>query len=101
MKKIEEIYPLLSQPRRVVIVMHQKPDADAMGSSLGLFHFLKQLGHSVTVISPTNWADWLKWMPGCQNVIDYEYHTEKATAALNAADWLFCLDFNTFFRTRN
>ena len=81
--------------------MHQKPDADAMGSSLGLFHFLKQLGHAPTVISPTNWAEWLKWMPGCNGVIDYEYSTEKANAVLDRAEWIFCLDFNTLARTRN
>ena len=101
MKKIEEIYPLLSQPRRVVIVMHQKPDADAMGSSLGLYHFLRQLGHQPTVISPTNWADWLKWMPGCDGVIDFEFSTEKAIAVLDDAEWVFCLDFNTMSRTRH
>lgn len=102
MKAIQELYPQLTvKPMRVVITMHQKPDADAMGSSLGLFHLLKQLGHSVTVISPTNWADWLKWMPGCNQVIDFEYNNDKAMLALNAAEWLFCLDFNTFSRTRN
>jgi phosphoesterase RecJ-like protein len=81
--------------------MHQKPDADAMGSSLGLFHFLKKLGHSPTVISPTNWADWLKWMPASNGVIDYEFSTEKANVALDSAEWIFCLDFNTLSRTRN
>jgi phosphoesterase RecJ-like protein len=101
LKPIEEIYGLLGQSRKVAIVMHQKPDADAMGSSLGLFHFLKQLGHSVTVISPTNWADWLKWMPGCQGVIDFEFSTEKAVSVLDQAEWVFCLDFNTLVRTRN
>jgi phosphoesterase RecJ-like protein len=101
MRPIQEIYDLLGQPRKVVIIMHQKPDADAMGSSLGLFHFLKKLGHSPTVISPTNWADWLKWMPGCQGVIDYEFSTEKANAVLDQAEWIFCLDFNTLARTRN
>ncbi len=45
MAPIEEIYPFLSQPCKVVIIMHQKPDADAMGSSLGLYHFLRLLGH--------------------------------------------------------
>jgi phosphoesterase RecJ-like protein len=101
LKPIEDIYGLLSQPRKVAIIMHQKPDADAMGSSLGLFHFLKQLGHSVTVISPTNWAEWLKWMPGCQGVLDYEFSVEKAVAVLEQAEWVFCLDFNTLVRTRN
>jgi bifunctional oligoribonuclease and PAP phosphatase NrnA len=101
MKAIHELFPLLSQPRKVVIVMHQKPDADAMGSSLGLFHFLTALGHSATVISPTNWAEWLKWMPACQGVIDYEYQMEKANAVLDQAEWVFCLDFNTLARTRS
>jgi phosphoesterase RecJ-like protein len=81
--------------------MHQKPDADAMGSSLGLFHFLRKLGHETTVISPTNWADWLKWMPGASGVIDYEFSTEKANHALDKAEWVFCLDFNTLARTRH
>ena len=101
MSPIEEIYPLLNRPCRVVIIMHQKPDADAMGSSLGLYHFLRQLGHEPTVISPTNWADWLKWMPGCADVIDFEFSMEKAMAVLGKAEWVFCLDFNTLARTRN
>ena len=67
MKAIKEIFPLLSTPRKVVITTHQKPDADAMGSSLALSHFLTGFGHSVTVISPTNWAGWVDWMPGTFN----------------------------------
>jgi bifunctional oligoribonuclease and PAP phosphatase NrnA len=101
MSPIKEIYPLLSRPKRTVIIMHQKPDADAMGSSLGLYHFLRHLGHELAVISPTNWADWLKWMPGAGYVIDFEFSTEKALAVLEKAEWVFCLDFNTLARTRN
>src|SRR4051812_31962715 len=100
MKSIQEIFPLLAVPRKVVITTHQKPDPDAMGSSLGLFHFLTALGHEVTVISPTNWASWLNWMPGADKVIDFELVPDKAQAALKAAEWLFCLDFNTFSRTK-
>jgi phosphoesterase RecJ-like protein len=100
MKPIQELYPLLTTPRTVVITTHQKPDADAMGSSLGLYHFLTGLGHTVTVISPTNWAGWLNWMPGVDKVIDFEANTENALHHLNNADWLFCLDFNVFLRTK-
>jgi len=71
-----------------------------MGSSLGLYHFLEQFGHHVTVISPTNWADFLDWMPGTKLVLDYERQTTDANAAIDAADWIFCLDFNTLGRTR-
>jgi phosphoesterase RecJ-like protein len=100
MEPIQPIFPLLEQARKVVITMHQKPDADAMGSSLGLYHFLRQFGHGVTVISPTNWADWLGWMHGAEDVIDYEFSTARADLVLDQADWVFCLDFNDFSRTR-
>ncbi len=100
MKPINELYSELEHPRNVVITFHQKPDADAMGAALGLYHFLIQFGHAVTVISPTNWAGFLSWMPGCKKVLDYEMQTAKATAALDNAQWLFCLDFNTMDRTR-
>jgi phosphoesterase RecJ-like protein len=100
MKKIDEIFPFLEQPKKIVIVMHLKPDADAMGSSLALSHFLGLFGHKIDVISPTNWADWLKWMPGANTVLDYEFNTERAVKVLDEADWIFCLDFNTLVRTR-
>jgi bifunctional oligoribonuclease and PAP phosphatase NrnA len=100
MQPITDIIPLLTEPRAIVIVMHQKPDADAMGSSLGLFHVLTSMGHNATVISPTNWADWLSWMPGANQVIDYELDTERASITLKNADWIFCLDFNVLHRTR-
>jgi phosphoesterase RecJ-like protein len=80
--------------------MHQKPDADAMGSSLGLYNVLIALGHRVTVISPTNWADWLSWMPGAEKVLDYELNTPKSNELLAEADWIFCLDFNILYRTK-
>jgi len=100
MQPIQDIFPLLSHPKKVVITTHQKPDADAMGSSLALYHFLQQFGHSITVISPTNWASFLNWMPGCKNVLDFESPNDKANNAIAAADWIFCLDFNTLSRTK-
>ncbi|MFY0255589.1 bifunctional oligoribonuclease/PAP phosphatase NrnA [Chitinophaga sp. 30R24] len=101
MKPIEEIKPLLENPKKVVITMHQKPDADAMGSSLALYHYLLQKGHQVTVISPTNFPDFLKWMPGADLVIDFESSTDKALQALEGIDLLFSLDYNAFYRTKN
>lgn len=101
MQSIQAFYPQLTSPKKVVITTHQKPDGDAMGSSLGLFHFLIQLGHSVTVISPTNWAAFLKWMPGANLVVDFEFSKEVATKFLCEAEVLFCLDFNVLHRTKN
>jgi bifunctional oligoribonuclease and PAP phosphatase NrnA len=102
MKPIADIFPLIiAEKKNIVITMHQKPDPDAMGSSLGLYHFLTMLGHTVTVVSPTNWASFLNWMPGCGKVVDYDYRRPEAESILQKAEWLFCLDFNTLSRTRN
>ncbi len=100
MQPIKNIFPLLTQPKDVVITMHQKPDGDAMGSTLALYHFLNKLGHTCTVISPTNWASFLNWMPGCKQVIDYESQPAKADLLIDMADLIFCLDFNVLSRTK-
>jgi bifunctional oligoribonuclease and PAP phosphatase NrnA len=100
MQQIQDLYSQLTTPRKVVITTHQKPDADAMGSSLALCLVLQQLGHEVNVISPTNWANFLNWMPGCRQVLDFESQTAKATELINTAEWIFCLDFNTMSRVK-
>lgn len=101
MQLINEFYPLLSQPKQIVITMHQKPDGDAMGSTLGLYHFLHNRGHAVTVISPTNWADFLEWLPGIETVINFEGYREKCLSIIDKAEIIFCLDFNIFHRTKH
>ena len=101
MDAIAQFFPQILLPKHVVITCHQKPDGDAMGSTLGLYHFLIQFGHTVTIISPTNWADFLNWMPGVEKVLDYEAGRHKAQAIIDKADVIFCLDFNILHRTRN
>ena len=100
MQSISAIYSELSIPKKVVITMHQKPDGDAMGSTLALYHVLNKMGHEVLVISPTNWTSFLDWMPGSKEVMDYERNVEAADAIIENAEWIFCLDFNTLNRTR-
>ncbi|MEO5967677.1 MAG: bifunctional oligoribonuclease/PAP phosphatase NrnA [Ferruginibacter sp.] len=101
MQQVSELYPLFNAKKNIVITMHQKPDGDAMGSSLGLYHFLKSFDLNITVISPTNWPSFLNWMPGCKQVLDYDRDKEKADQIITDADWIFCLDFNTLGRTKN
>ena len=43
-------------PKKIVIVPHRNPDGDAMGSTLGLYHFLLKLNHEVVVISPNEFS---------------------------------------------
>jgi len=98
MERLEELKTLLSSPRKIVITTHHKPDGDAMGSSLGLWDFLKNQGHEVNVITPTDYAYFLDWMPGNDAVIIWEKDQEKAKPLLEAAELIFCLDFNQLQR---
>jgi phosphoesterase RecJ-like protein len=100
MQNLQEIYQILQDKKRIVITMHQKPDGDAMGAALGLYHFLIGTGHEVTVVSPTNWAKFLNWMPGVETVIDFERKSTSGKQVLDNAELLFCLDFNVLHRTK-
>lgn len=71
-----------------------------MGSSLACYDYLKQKGHAVKVISPTVFPEFLKWMPGCEDVIVFDTQKGKASEALESMQVLFCLDFNTMSRTK-
>ncbi|WP_184544336.1 DHH family phosphoesterase [Mucilaginibacter sp. FT3.2] len=89
---------LLASPQKIVITTHHKPDGDAMGSSLGLYNFLIQQGHHATVIAPTDYPDFLSWLPGNGDVIIYTEHTEKSAELIANANLIFCLDFNALSR---
>jgi phosphoesterase RecJ-like protein len=79
--------------------MHHKPDADALGSSLGLAGYLKKLNHSVTVIAPSDYPSFLEWLPGNDDVIIYQNNTaEKVNKYVAEADLIFCLDFSSLSR---
>lgn len=90
----------LSSPKKIFITTHVKPDADALGSSLGLANYLIKKGHEVTVVTPTDYPSFLDWMKGNDSVLDFsrEDQKQKATDALNEADVIFCLDFSGLSR---
>jgi phosphoesterase RecJ-like protein len=88
----------LKQYKRAVITTHHKPDGDAMGSSLGLYGFLKQMIDQVYVITPTDYADFLSWLPENDSVIIYEGNESRVKDLLKETDLVFCLDFNRLSR---
>lgn len=96
---IEAIRQLLAAPKKIVIIPHRNPDGDAMGSTLGLYHFLKKKGHMPTVISPNEFPDFLTWLPGSDTVRVFERDNGAAVNALKEAELVFTLDFNALSRT--
>lgn len=89
---------LLAQAKKIIIIPHRNPDGDAMGSCLGLLHFLKKFNHQVTVVSPNAFPDFLAWMPGSENVLVYENDKAAVSPVLHEADLIFTLDFNALHR---
>src|SRR5690606_32983975 len=89
---------LLASPKKIVIVGHKNPDGDAIGSCLGLYFFLKSVGHSATVIMPNDFPDFLKWLPGVENIVVHEKDTVFSKQKIEEADLIFTLDFNSLDR---
>ncbi len=91
---VNGIKALLSRPQKIVIVPHKNPDGDAIGSSLGLWHYLKAKGHKARVVVPNDYPKFLKWMPGTKEVINFERDNSAAVEYLNSCTICFTLDFN-------
>ena len=96
-----DISALLDSPKRIAITCHQKPDGDAIGSSLGLYHYLTSLGHKVQVVAPTDYPDFLKWLPATDKVMIGPNDPDMAKWAFDGADIIFCLDFNALRRLKD
>jgi len=90
---------ILSKSDKIIITTHHKPDGDALGSSLGLYHWLRDQGHSVSVIVSSDFPTFLDWLPGRDEVLIYPEQPDLCTQLVQGASLIFCLDYNAFSRT--
>ena len=95
---IDHVEKWFERADKVVIVSHVSPDGDAIGSSLGLYHFLLSQDKTVHVIVPNAFPDFLKWMPGAKDIIQYNRYKDFADKLINEADVLCVLDLNVLSR---
>lgn len=91
---IEESFRLINESKQILITTHLSPDGDAMGSTLGLYHFLKSEGKEVKIIVPNSFPYFLKWMQGSEDVSIFEYNPEAAKTIFKTSDLIFSLDYN-------
>lgn len=89
---------VLNSPKQIVITSHHKPDGDALGSSLAMYHWLKSKDHNVRVIVPSDFPNFLDWMPGRSEVSIYPADRAANDQFIADADIIFCLDFNSLSR---
>ena len=98
LKQFIELQSFLETPKNIVIIGHRNPDGDAMGATLGLFHYLKKKGHIPTVVVPNEYPKFLHWLPGSENTYRFDWQNSQSQRAINVSDIIFLLDFNALHR---
>src|SRR5690606_35736585 len=98
LEDVKVVKELLSTPQHIVIVPHKNPDGDAIGSTLALYHYLKEIGLEAVIISPNDYPKFLKWMPGSETIVNFEWDMTTARTLLQEATLIFTLDFNHLSR---
>ena len=96
----KSLQDLLDKRPIITIIPHTSPDGDAIGSTLGLYHFLKNQGHDVQVIAPTDFPDFLKWMPEVDQILIYPNQESRAEQRIADSSLIFTLDFNNLLRAK-
>ena len=93
---------LAAEARKISIVTHMKPDGDAMGSSMAMYHFLKSAGKSPKVILNDPYPAYLSFLvsgEASEDICIFADNPEKASEEITGSDLIICLDFNAFHRT--
>ena len=70
MSVLENIKEKIEDSNSIVILTHEHPDGDAIGSSLALMHGLRKLGKSVDVIIP-GVNKMYSILPGFEDIKEY------------------------------
>ena len=95
---VSRSYKLIEAAERIVILTHLSPDGDAVGSSLGLYHFLREIGKEPVVVVPNRFPGFLNWMSGAADIVVLEEKHKEVQGLITEADLLICVDFNDLKR---
>lgn len=96
--EINELVYYLEVPRDIAIVSHRNPDGDAVGSTLALGRLLRQAGHTVHMILPSEFPPFFNWMPDIDRIWIYDIRTEESIQVIKDVDLIWMLDFNSLDR---
>ncbi len=94
-EKISALNTAIKNAKKIVITAHKSPDGDSIGSSLALFHYLKQEHHHITICHPDKAPLFLQWMPDFSEICAHDKHPAKVESCMSEADLIFCLDYNS------
>lgn len=95
----EELLEELKSKKRIVVTAHNKPDGDAMGSTLAIYRWLKHRDHDVVAIMPSDYPEFLHFLPDNDAVRVFTDDIPGNVKLIEAADMVFVLDLNDLGRT--
>ena len=87
-------HDLLAASRHIVITCHRGPDGDAIGSTTALASWLRRRlpEAEIHIVAPTIFPDFLKWVPGAEDILIYEGHEDEVRPIVEAADLIILCD---------
>lgn len=86
---------MIDKSAHVLVTCHVSPDGDALGSMLAFYHFLHRRGKKVTAVTPNIFPEFLKWMPGADEILTFDKQADEVKAAISDVNLVVCLDFNS------
>ena len=102
-ESIWSLHDRLASATRPVIVTHMKPDGDAAGSSMGMYHTLKDIYSKQAKVAIANpapaYLDFLFPDEVKEDVFIFDERPEETRKVILGSDLIICLDFNAFHRT--
>ncbi len=93
-EKISQWNQILDRAKKIVLIGHSSPDGDAIGSTLAMRYYLRNLGKKVDIIMPNTFPDFLNWMPGSEEILNAQHQFARTFNLFCDADLVMCLDFS-------
>ena len=87
-------HSLIDAAHHIVITCHRGPDGDAIGSTTALASWLRRRmpEADIHIIAPNIFPDFLKWIPGAEDILIYEGHEDEVRPIIEAADLIIMCD---------
>lgn len=92
--KLKEFENLLEKSEKIILTCHVHPDGDAIGSTLGLWHVLKEIGKQAAVVVPDTPPRSLRFLPDFNEIAVYSRHDSYCNRLVEECDLIICCDFN-------
>lgn len=93
-------HQLLKDAKHIVITCHRGPDGDAIGSTTALASWLRRSypATDIRIVAPNIFPDFLKWVPGAEDILIYDKHEADVRPVVEAADLIIMCDHGELSR---